>query len=180
MAALWASRGLSLDEPFLVPISVVRRRKGEPGPLFGNYLSFHFARFVPAAGRDGMAAAIRQDLAEAVRTDAIEATWVAMGFARYYPPASLLRPVGGEDMASFNCADTGEVRPAMTSLFGRAVRGAYHVPCVQPRPGLGVFLSRAAGFESVTAVWVEPVVSDAEVDALLARIAGALGAARAA
>jgi hypothetical protein len=180
MAALWASRGLPPDEPFVVPISVDRRRKGEPGPVFGNYLSFHFARFPPAREDGPMTAAIRRDLAEAVRADAIDATWTAMNFARYYPPEALLRPVGGDDLASFNCADTGEVRPALPTLFGRPVRGAYHVPCVQPRPGLGVFLGRAAGVESVTAVWVEPVASDAEVDALLAQVARAIGAARAA
>jgi hypothetical protein len=180
MAALWAARGVSLAEPFVVPLSVDRRRKGEPGPVFGNFLSFHFARFAPSRDAAAMAQAIRRDLAEAVRTEAIDATWTAMNFARYYPPEALLRPVGGEDLASFNCADTGEVRPALATLFGRPVRAAYHVPCVQPRPGLGVFLGRAAGCESVTAVWAERAASEAEIDALLAHVANAIGAARAA
>jgi hypothetical protein len=174
VADLWRARGERPSETFLVPVSVDRRRKGEPGPVFGNFLSFHFARF-PVDGTAGeLAQAIRRDMAEAVRTETIEGTWVGMNFARYHPPAMLLRPVGGADMASFNCADTGDVRPALATLFGAPVRGAYHAPCVQPQPGLGVFFSRAAGRESVTAVWVEGAVAEGEVDALLARVAGAL------
>jgi hypothetical protein len=179
---LWRRRGLAVDDPFVVPISVDRRRKGEPGPVFGNFLSFHFAR-VPPTPWDGVAAtaaAVRQDLADAVREDAIETMWVAMNFGRYYPPAWLLRTGGGEGMTSFNCADTGEVRPALPMLFGRPVRGGYHVPCVQPRPGLGVFFSRSGGSESVTAVWIDGVVESREAQALVDRVAQAISAARAA
>jgi hypothetical protein len=69
MAALWASRGLPLDEPFLVPISVDRRRKASPGRSFGNYLSFTFARFVPSGAAPTRCGRDPSGLAEAVRTD---------------------------------------------------------------------------------------------------------------
>jgi hypothetical protein len=182
VAELWAERGAVLETPMVVPVSVDRRRKGEPGPVFGNFLSFHFARIDPASVADVSAttAAIRRDMADAVRTGAIEATWVAMNFARYHPPAMLLRPVGGDDMASFNCADTGEVRPLGATLFGLPLVTAYHVPCVQPRPGLGVFFSRSPHGESVVVVWVEPMVASEEVDRLLQRIAAVTAVGRAA
>jgi hypothetical protein len=177
VADLWQGRGVALAEPIVVPISVDRRLKGEPGPVFGNHLSFYFARLDPALTTDvpRAAAAIRRDLAEAVRTDAIEVVWIAMNFARYHPPAMLLRPLGGDDMASFNCADTGEVRPLRATFLGCAVATAYHVPCVQPRPGLGVFFSRTARGENLVAVWVEPAVAAEEIDRLIAGIASAVG-----
>jgi hypothetical protein len=181
VSELWRRRGLELDGRFVVPISVDRRRKGEPGPVFGNYLSFHFAR-VPPTEWDGVgatAAAVRQDLADAVREDLIETMWVAMNFGRYYPPSWLLR-TGGAENASFNCADTGEIRPALPTLFGRPVRGGYHVPCVHPRPGLGVFFSRAGGSESVTAVWGDGVVETREARGIVDGLARAISAARAA
>ncbi len=180
VADLFRARGLPAGEPLVVPISVDRRRKGEPGPVFGNYLSFHFARIVPTGDIAATAAAIRRDMAEAVRSDVIEGLWVAMNFGRYYPPAALLRPMGEGDGSSFNCADTGEIRPALERVLGCRVAGAYHAPCVQPRPGLGIFFCRAAGRESIVAVWVEGVVTEGEVDALLGDLGRAVSAARAA
>src|SRR5262249_55017692 len=44
LADLCDRRGLP-DGPFLVPIAVDLRPKGEPGPIFGNMLAFHFAQF---------------------------------------------------------------------------------------------------------------------------------------
>jgi len=171
MRALWRARELPLDQPFLVPISVDRRRVGEAGPLFGNFLSFHFARV--SADADDVAAtatAIRQDMAQALRADLVDAVWIGMGLARYFSPRQLLRPFGGAVPASFHCADLGEQRPALEMLFGAPVLDAYHVAGVQPHPGLGVFFSRRGERESIVAVWVEGVATPAEVDELLAAI----------
>jgi hypothetical protein len=167
VARLWGARGAVPARPFVVPISVDRRRKGEPGPVFGNFVSFHFARFGPAGAEpaDVTAAAIRRDMAEAVRDDLVEALWAGMSVIRHYPPRHLLRPLGGREVASFHCADTGEVR--LPTLLGMAIRGAFHAPCVQPHPGLGVFFSRVGTHESVVAVWVEGAVTEAEVERLL-------------
>lgn len=175
VASLFRARGLPMTDGFLVPVSVDRRRKGEAGPLFGNYLSFHFAR-LPGADIADVAAtarALRSEITDALRSDAIEGMWVGMGFGLYYPPAWMLRRFEGE-LASFHYADTGDVRPACETLFGAPVREAYHVPCVQPKPGLGIFFSRAAGRESIVVVWVDRVVAEPEVDALIADLATAL------
>jgi hypothetical protein len=169
VARLWRERGAVPALPFVVPISVDRRRKGEPGPVFGNFVSFHFARFLPADGEPvaATAAAIRRDMADAVRDDLVEALWAGMSVIRHYPPRHLLRPLGGREVASFHCADTGEVRPAPATLVGVPIRGAFHAPCVQPHPGLGVFFSRMGACESIVAVWVEGAVTAAEIERLL-------------
>jgi hypothetical protein len=180
VAATAAARGDALAEPFIVPISVDRRKKGEPGPVFGNFVSFHFARFRPAETDAATVAALRRDMAEAVRTNFVEALWAGMNFIRYYPPRHLLRPLGGREIASFHCADTGEVRPALPLLFGVPVRSAYHVPCVQPHPGLGLFFTRVGELESIVAVWVDGVVTPDEVDRLLDDVERGIAAAPAA
>jgi hypothetical protein len=180
VAGAAAARGDAPAEPFIVPISVDRRKKGEPGPVFGNFVSFHFARFRPAETDAATVAALRRDMAEAVRTNFVEALWAGMNFIRYYPPRHLLRPLGGREIASFHCADTGEVRPALPALFGVAVRSAYHAPCVQPHPGLGLFFTRVGELESIVAVWIDGVVTPDEVERLLDAVERGIAAAPAA
>jgi hypothetical protein len=177
MTRLWAQRQLPLDEPFLVPISVDRRRKGEPGPVFCNNVAFHFARFTPASTADVTAAAanIRRGMAEAVRDGAIEGLCTGTDLFCWQPPGRVMAPFRGGDLASFNCADTGPVRPALAEFFGARVRNAYHVPCVASSPGVGVFLNRCNDTENVVVVWIEPVLRDDEVETLLADITTALG-----
>jgi hypothetical protein len=179
---LFRKRGLPIDRPLVVPVSVDRRRKGEPGPVFGNFVSFHFARFMPPDGAalSATVADIRRDMAEAVREDLVEAVWAGMNFITHYPPRHLLRPFGGREVASFHCADTGEVRPALATLLDVPVRSAFHAPCVQPHPGLGVFFSRVGDRESIVAVWIDGVVMPDEVERLLDGIQADLGLAPAA
>lgn len=178
VADLLRARGVSMELPFVVPISVDRRRKGEPGPVIGNYVSFHFARFQPPAEDDLTAttATIRHDLVAAVRDDLVEGLWAGMNMARYYPPRHLLAPLGGRDVASFHCADTGAMRPSTGLLFGLPIQSVSHVPCVRPQPGLGVFFSRIGDVESIVAVWVAGVVAEEEVERLLDGVERALGA----
>jgi hypothetical protein len=182
IAAAAAARGLPTGAPFVVPISVDRRRKGEPGPVFGNFLSFHFARLRPEQLDDPAAtvAALRRDMAEAVRTNFVEGLWAGMNIIRYYPPRHLLRPLGGREIASFHCADTGDVRPPLATLLGVPVRSAYHAPCVHPHPGLGLFFTRVGELESIVAVWVDGVLGADEIECLLDGVATSVDAAPAA
>ena len=180
VAQLHRRRGLA-PGPFLVPISVDRRRKGEPGPVFSNYLSFHFICLAAEHVGDvaATAAAVRQEMADALRADAIEGLWVGMELGCYYPTGWMLRSFE-DDIASFHCADLGEARPMGATLLGAPVRGAYHVACVQPRPGLGIFFNRAAGCENIIVAWVERVIEESEVDAILAHLVAAVASADAA
>jgi hypothetical protein len=119
-------------------------------------------------------------MAEAVRDDLVEALWAGMSVIRHYPPRHLLRPLGGREVASFHCADTGEVRPPLATLLGAPIGGAFHAPCVQPHPGLGVFFSRVGAHENIVAVWVEGAVTAAEVERLLDDVEREVAAAPAA
>ncbi len=169
MTALWVRRGLPTDVPFLIPVSIDRRPRGEPGPLLGNYLGFHFARCLPPLDGDvpTLARALRAELAEAVRRDDLEAGWVGMRFARYRPPSGMFRELpwaAGGDFCSFNFADTGTLLPERTHLFGSRIRGGYHVAAVPARPGAGVFFTRAGATENLVVSWAGDVLDDADAE----------------
>jgi hypothetical protein len=167
LSALWDKRGLP-DVPFLVPISVDLRPKGEDGATIGNWLAFHFARFTPSETADlaGLARSLRAQMADAVRDGQIDANAVGMEFLRYRPlwmmPRSLPGGLGGDGF-SFNFADVGDSRPALSTVFGRRVVNAYHAPAVLPRPGVGVFFNRSVGRSNLVISWVEGTMSEDEV-----------------
>jgi hypothetical protein len=165
MAELWEARGLP-DVPFLVPISVDLRPTGEAASAFGNQLAFHFARFRPAQTADiaGLARALRRQMADAVRDGQIDANAAAMEFLKYRPLSTIVRVLpwsGGGETFSFHCADTGAF-PVRADFFGRHVRNAYHVPCVLPRPGIGVFFNRCGHRDNLVVSWVDGAVSASE------------------
>ena len=146
MADLCDRRGLP-DVPSLVPIAVDLRPKGEPGPIFGNLLAFHFAQFARSATADaaGLARALWRQMGDAVRDGHIEASEAAMEFIKYRPLSTMLRELPGTasgETFSFNFADVGDFPSRFDPFFGRRVVNAYHVPAVMPRPGIGVFFNR--------------------------------------
>jgi hypothetical protein len=179
MAELWDRRGLP-DVPFLLPISVDLRSKGDLGPTFGNHLAFHFARFRPSETSDvpALARALRRQMADALREGHIEANAVAMEFLQYRPLSTILRVLpwtAGGELFSFNCADLAEWPPALEQCFGRRVLNAYHVPVVPPRPGIGVFFNRCGNRNNVVVSWIEGVVSGDEVARIIEVIRDGMG-----
>lgn len=182
MAALWDRRGLP-DTPFLVPISVDLRPKGDPGPTFGNSLAFHFARFKPSDTADvaSLARALRRQMADAVRDGQIEANSAAMEFLQYRPVSMMRRALPGssrQETFSFNCADIMDFPEALHSLFGRRVMNAYHAPAVLPRPGIGVFFNRCATRTNLVTSWIEGAMSEDEVTRIVEVIREGMGWSR--
>jgi hypothetical protein len=180
MTTLFARRGLPTDVPFLVPVSINRRPRGEHGPVLGNYLGFHFARCRPPVDGDTakLARELRDQLTEAVRRDDLAAGWAGMSFARYRPLRGMFRelPWTAEgDFCSFHFADTDALLPDRTHLFGARVTGGYHVASVPDRPGAGVFFSRAGAVENLVVSWANDVLDDADAEALAGIIQREMG-----
>lgn len=167
MAELFQRRGFP-DIPFLLPISADLRPRGDAGPLFGNMLAFHFARFRPSETADvpALARALRRQMADAVRDGQIEANQAAMDFLQYRPVSRMLRALpwaSSGEIFSFNCADIMDFPALLDGCFGRRVVNAYHVPAILPRPGIGVFFNRCAGTNNLVVSWVEGAVDEEEV-----------------
>jgi len=179
MTRLWRRRGLP-ETPFLVPVAVDLRAKGTPGPIVGNTLGFHFARFHPAdtGAPARLAAALRAQMADAQRAGLIDANAAAMDFLQYRPLGAVLGKLpwatGGETF-SFNCADVGAIPTELDTIFGRRVVNAYHVPAVPPRPGIGVFFNRCGETDNVVVAWADGAVEDAEAESVLAAVIEDLG-----
>jgi hypothetical protein len=164
---VWVRRGLA-DVPVLLPIAVDLRPKGEPGPIFGNMLAFHFARFASADTADvpRLAGLLRTQMADAVREGQIEANEVAMTFLQHRPLALIrraMRGISSGEAFSFNCADVGELPAALGRCFGQRVVNAYHVPAVPPRPGIGVFFNRGAGRNNLVLAWIDGMLDEDDV-----------------
>jgi len=179
MADLWRQRGLP-DLPFLVPVSVDLRPKGEPGATFGNVLAFHFARFKPSetSDVDQLARTLRRQMADALRDGQIDANAVAMEFLKYRPLSLMLRDLPGtasRETFSFNCADLAEFPPGLEKLFGRRVTNAYHAPSVLPRPGIGVFFNRCGIRNNLVVSWVEGAMRAEEVAGIIEAIREGMG-----
>jgi hypothetical protein len=167
------------DVPFVVPIAVDLRPKGDFGPTFGNMLAFHFGRFRPSDVADvpRLASELRDQMADAVRDGQIEANDVAMDFLQYRPLSFIrraLRRTGGETF-SFNCADVTDFPAALDRCFGRRVVNAYHVPAVPPRPGIGVFFNRCAGRHNLVVAWIDGVMTDDDVTRIVETVREELG-----
>lgn len=167
MTPLFQARGLASDRPFLIPVSANRRRRGEPGPVLGNFLAFHFARALPPTDGDiaRLARALRDQLAAAVRNDELEAGWAGMSFARYRPLRGMFRELPwtkAGDFCSFHFADTETVLPDRTHLFGAGIVDGYHVAAVPARPGAGVFFSRRGATENLIVSTTNGVLDDAD------------------
>jgi hypothetical protein len=179
MADLWRQRGLP-DLPFLVPVSVDLRPKGEPGATFGNVLAFHFARFKPSetSDVDQLARTLRRQMADALRDGQIDANAVAMEFLKYRPLSLMLRDLPGtasRETFSFNCADLAEFQPGLEKLFGRRVTNAYHAPSVLPRPGIGVFFNRCGIRNNLVVSWVEGAMRAEEVARIIEAVREGMG-----
>jgi len=178
MRGLWEQRHVP-DVPFLLPIAVDLRPKGELGPTFGNMLAFHFARFRPSDAADvpRLASALRGQIADAVRDGQLEANEVAMDFLQYRPLAFVRRAVRrtGGAISSFNCADVMDFPAALERCFGRRVVNAYHIPAVPPRPGIGVFFNRCAGRSNLVVAWIDGVVTDDDVTRIVETVREGMG-----
>jgi hypothetical protein len=179
MADLWRRRGLP-DLPFLVPVSVDLRPKGEPGATFGNVLAFHFARFKPSETTDvaALTRTLREQMTDALRDGQIDASAVAMEFLKYRPLCLMLRDLPGtatRETFSFNCADLGDFPSALEKLFGRRVVNAYHAPSVLPRPGVGVFFNRCGMKNNLVVSWVEGAMNEEEVTRIVEGVREGMG-----
>jgi hypothetical protein len=178
MTALWRRRQLP-EVPFLLPISVDLRPSGGPGPVFGNLLAFHFARFNPGDTADvpALARDLRRQMADAMRAGQIDANTAAMEFLRFRPVGTMLRALpwtrSGE-IFSFNCADIADF-PSGLPIFGRRIVNAWHVPAVLPRPGIGVFFNRANGLQNVVVSWIDGAASADDAGAILDIVRAELG-----
>jgi len=182
LGVLWERRRLP-DVPYVVPISIDLRPKGDAGPVIGNWLAFHFVRFTPSETADvvGLAKSLRRQMTEAIRDGQLDANAAGMEFLKYRPLWMMVRALPGgsnAEMCSFNCADTMDFALPPDALFGGRVVNGYHAPAVLPRPGVGVFFNRYGATSNLVVSWIDGVVSDDDVAQIVEVVREGMGWAK--
>ncbi|MEM7167664.1 MAG: hypothetical protein AAF581_19585 [Planctomycetota bacterium] len=174
---VWQRHGIP-EVPYLLPVSVDLRKKGEAGPVFSNHLSLHFPQFDPNAEIDAINNELRKQMFESLRHGQLEATRAAMNFIRPLPLPLLawrMALSSRGELCSFNFADTGEYSGATETLFGCPIVNSYHLPTVTPKPGIGIFLNSCGQNQNIVVTWLDGIVGADEIDDLIAEIGKGLG-----
>jgi hypothetical protein len=167
LTALWEKRRLP-DVPYVVPISIDLRPKGDAGPVIGARLAFHFARFAPSETADvvGLSKSLRRHMTDAIREGHLDTNAAGMEFLKYRPLWMMARALPGgphAEMCSFNCADTMDFAVAPDTIFGARLVNGYHAAAVLPRPGVGVFFNRCGAASNLVVSWIDGVVDEDDV-----------------
>jgi hypothetical protein len=163
----------------LVPIPLDRRKRGALGPVLGNQVSFLFYRIPNAVLNDISACTseLIEQMKSLMRSENPSHYTIMLDFLRRMPGfiyrRMLQAPTKGL-MASFFYSDTGDSLQDFDAVFGQPVRGAIHYPPNMYPPGMTFIFSRFQGALQLTLGYMEPDVSAAEVDLLLASVRTAL------
>jgi hypothetical protein len=163
----------------LVPIPLDRRKRGAYGPILGNQVSFLFYRIPNRVLQDVSACTseLIEQMKSLMRTDNPGHYTVMLDFLRRMPGffyrRMLKAPTKGL-MASFFYSDTGDSLQHFDKLFGQPVSAAIHYPPNLYPPGMTFIFSRFQGALQLTLGYMEPVITAAEVELLLSRLADTL------
>jgi hypothetical protein len=178
VAQVQKRRGL-VDGDVLVPVPLDRRKRGAPGAILGNQVSFLFYRIPNALLNDvtAMTAELMAQMKALMRSESPSHYSIMMDFLRRMPGflyrKMLKAPTKGL-MASFYYSDTGDSLQDFDSLFGQPVISAAHYPPNMYPPGMTFIFSRHHGKLKVTLGYMEPDVITTEVELLLASLRSAL------
>jgi hypothetical protein len=178
VAQVQKHRGL-INGDVLVPVPLDRRRRGAPGAILGNQVSFLFYRIPSAILGDvpAMVAELTAQMKALMRSESPSHYTIMMDFLRRMPGfiyrRMLKAPTKGL-MASFYYSDTGDSLQDFDELFGQPVIGAIHYPPNMYPPGMTFIFSRFKGAFQLTLGYMRPDITAAEVELLLTSLRMAL------
>ncbi|MCB9664799.1 MAG: hypothetical protein H6732_11860 [Alphaproteobacteria bacterium] len=178
VAALARSRGLPRRD-VLVPAPLDRRRRGAPVAALGNRLGVVIFRVPAAAVTDVRAAtaACLGQLRGRLRSGWPEDYDTLLALCRHLPVDLLGSLVGlpsGGRLATFGLSYLASGLGELRSWGGVPVRRAYHLPSNPVPPGLTVVATEAGDTLELCVGHLPSLVSPAEADGLLARLAAHL------
>lgn len=161
-----------IEGDVLVPVPLDQRKRGKPGVVLSNQVSFLFYRIPNAVLNDVPActAALIDQMKTLMRNDNPAHYTIMLDFLRRLPSffyrMMLKAPTKGL-MASFFYSDTGDSLPNIAELFGQTVRSAIHYPPNTYPPGVTFIFSRYQGALQVTLGYMVPGLNADEVESLL-------------
>lgn len=178
VAKIQRQRGGGLGD-VLVPVPLDRRKRGAPGAILGNQVSFLFYRLPQALLDDvpAMTAELIAQMKALMRAESPAHYSIMMDLLRRLPGflyRRLLKAPTKGLMSSFFYSDTGDSLQDFDRLFGLAVNGAVHYPPNMYPPGMTFIFSRCQGALQVTLAYMQADVSVPEAEQLLATVRGVL------
>ena len=174
---LFDGRGAS---DFVVSVSTDKPGTSRRIPhLFFNRLSFLYFQFPLglANDRDALAAEVRNQLVAQVREGLPEAIEDANLLMRILPARLLWRfllKVYRNRLSSFGFTCLGESAMRSTHLLGCPIRSRMHFPVIPAPPGLGLIFCRHHGVYHAVLSYIEGLVGESAIDALMARLRASL------
>jgi hypothetical protein len=133
--------------PYLVPVPLNLRRKGDSGPAFSNNVSFLFYRITSGEIGDlrKTAASLKEQMRNQVMQEIPHSYAEMMKILRRLPLPLYSRLLSGPTrgrLASFFFSYTGECCSGMDSFMGQPVRQVTHFAPATSIPGLSVVFMR--------------------------------------
>lgn len=178
VAQIQKQRGL-LDGDVLAPVPLDRRKRGAPGAILGNQVSFLFYRLPNAILEDvpAMTAELITQMKALMRAESPQHYTIMMDFLRRMPGflyRRLLKAPTKGLMASFFYSDTGDSLQDFTALFGQSVKNAIHYPPNMYPPGMTFIFSRCQGALQITLAYMQANLTELEAEQLLETTRGVL------
>ena len=162
------------DGHFVVSVSTDKPKSGVRMPhYFFNDLSFLYFRFSveAAADRNALAGTVREQLMSQAKEGVPAAIEDANLLMRILPVRAywaFLMRVYRNRLASFGFTCLGESALRTPAVLGCRVRDQIHFPVIPAPPGIGLILSQSRGVYHAVLSYIEGILSEEEVDALMA------------
>jgi hypothetical protein len=178
VAQIQKQRGLPAGD-VLAPVPLDRRKRGAPGAILGNQVSFLFYRLPNAILDDvpAMTAELIVQMKALMRSESPQHYTIMMDFLRRLPGflyRRLLKAPTQGLMSSFFYSDTGDSLQDFTGLFGQTVNRAVHYPPNLYPPGMTFIFSRCLGALQITLAYMQTDLTEPEAEQLLAIARGVL------
>ena len=177
---IFRNRGIDSGD-YVIPVTMdTRPRSKVAHEVFFNHVSFLLFR-IQAHEVDDFSAllkSIKEQMYDQARAGLTRDLWEASFLMRIVPLRILRRLMGlylkGE-LASFCFSFVGETGHMLTRFMGREVDRSYHMTRVPIPPGLGLFFHQSQGRLNAYVSYLEGLLSEDEVEAIVAALKSRLG-----
>jgi len=170
--SIFTERGVCSGD-YIVPLTMdARQRGGVAGDVFFNHVSFFLFRIDGREVEDFsmLLKSIKKQMYEQVRAGLARHMVEASSLMRIVPLpilSYLIRVYLKGEAASFCFSFLGETGQMATSFMGKKVDRSYHMTRVPIPPGLGVFFQQSQGRLSAYLSYVESLLTEDEVNAIV-------------
>lgn len=175
------ARSSDADAHFVVSVSTDKPQAAMRTPhFFFNDLSFLYFRFAVAAAtdRDRLAVIVRDQLMNQAREGLPAAIEDANLLMRILPARlywRFLMRLYRDRLSSFGFTCLGESAVKASALLGCPVRDQIHFPVIPTPPGIGLILSQSGGAYHAVLSYIEGILSEEQIDAMMADFRARLG-----